>query len=168
MLMNSVLYCLAQFRTTVVNTIIHEAAVHSDAEVSLYRRIRILRCSLTHAHRLGLSLLSLRRSADAQEMSVYKLMEKHGMISIAEKDREDHQEVKQAMAELDTHSISAHGLDVFASKVNRACHLFLEHALVRCYRILNSTSLDTDPLCMIQSVDAGGRKSSTSRTVQAA
>lgn len=59
---------------------------------------------------------------------MYKLMESHGMVSTAEKDRDDHQAVKRAMAELDTHSIAANGLDVFASRVTHACQLFLEHA----------------------------------------
>ena len=79
-----------------VNTIIHEAAVHSDAE----------------------------------ELSVYKLMEKLHMTQVAEKDRQDHQNVKQAMAELDTNQISDAGLDTFAHKVDKACKLFLEHAEV--------------------------------------
>ncbi|SJX61508.1 uncharacterized protein SRS1_12493 [Sporisorium reilianum f. sp. reilianum] len=81
--------------SAIVNTIIHEAAVHSDAE----------------------------------EMSVYKLMEKFGMVTTAERDRDDHLHVKQAMSELDEHSISANGLDAYASLVYNACALFLEHAL---------------------------------------
>ncbi|GAC96816.1 hypothetical protein PHSY_004400 [Pseudozyma hubeiensis SY62] len=78
----------------IVNTIIHEAAVHSDAE----------------------------------ELSIYKLMERFNMASAAEKDRDDHQQVKQAVSELDTHQISGAGLDVFAQKVDKACRLFIEHA----------------------------------------
>ncbi|KAJ9477316.1 Hemerythrin domain-containing protein [Pseudozyma hubeiensis] len=78
----------------IVNTIIHEAAVHSDAE----------------------------------ELSIYKLMERFNMASAAKKDRDDHQQVKQAMSELDTHQISGGGLDVFAQKVDKACRLFIEHA----------------------------------------
>uniref|UniRef100_V5EQP3 Hemerythrin-like domain-containing protein n=2 Tax=Kalmanozyma brasiliensis (strain GHG001) TaxID=1365824 RepID=V5EQP3_KALBG len=78
------------------NTIIREAAVHSDAE----------------------------------ELSIYKLMEKHGMTSVAEKDRSDHQEVKQAMAEVDTSTQALHadGLATHAKRVEKACNLFLEHA----------------------------------------
>ncbi|CDR88139.1 uncharacterized protein SPSC_03725 [Sporisorium scitamineum] len=81
--------------SAIVNTIIHEAAVHSDAE----------------------------------ELSVYKLMEKVGMNTTAEKDRDDHLAVKNAMAELDQHSISAAGIDVFASHVYNARNLFIDHAL---------------------------------------
>lgn len=83
----------------VSNTIVHEAAVHSDAE----------------------------------EVSIYKLMEKHGMTSAVEKDRNDHQQVKQAMAEVDTstQALQADGLDVHARRVQKACDLFLQHAEVR-------------------------------------
>lgn len=83
-----------QLCTDIANTIIHEAAIHSDGE----------------------------------ELSIYKTMEDHGMNTSAEKDREDHQKVKQAMAELDTHDISTVGLDKYAERVVSACHLFLEHA----------------------------------------
>lgn len=79
---------------TVANTIIHEAAVHSDAE----------------------------------ELSIYKIMDQHGMKQIAEKDRNEHQQVKQAMADLSAHSIKDVGIEVYTKRVVEACQLFLHHA----------------------------------------
>ncbi|GAC74509.1 hypothetical protein PANT_12c00004 [Moesziomyces antarcticus T-34] len=80
--------------TDIANTIIHEAAVHSDAE----------------------------------EMSIYTTMDQHGMHSTAEQDRNEHQQVKQLMANLDSHGISTVGLDEYAKRVVEACELFLRHA----------------------------------------
>lgn len=57
------------------------------------------------------------------------MMDQHGMSQIAEKDRKNHQEVKQAMAELSSHGISTVGLDVYAKRVVDACQLFLHHAV---------------------------------------
>ncbi|KAJ1589243.1 hypothetical protein NDA15_003749 [Ustilago hordei] len=80
--------------TDIANTIIHEAAVHSDAE----------------------------------ELSIYKMMDQQGMKDIAEKDRNDHQQVKQAMNDLNAHGISDVGLEAYAKRVVDACQLFLHHA----------------------------------------
>ncbi|SYW84050.1 uncharacterized protein UBRO2_05373 [Ustilago bromivora] len=80
--------------TDIANTIIHEAAVHSDAE----------------------------------ELSIYKMMDQQGMRDIAEKDRNDHQQVKQAMNDLNAHGISDVGLEAYAKRVVDACQLFLHHA----------------------------------------
>ncbi|KAJ1019391.1 hypothetical protein NDA16_004508 [Ustilago loliicola] len=80
--------------TDIASTVIHEAAVHSDAE----------------------------------ELSIYKMMDQHGLKQIVEKDRNDHQQVKQAMADLSAHGISDVGLEVYAKRVVEACKLFLHHA----------------------------------------
>jgi hypothetical protein len=53
------------------------------------------------------------------------------MNAAAEKDREEHAEVKKAMAHIDSSSISSLGIDGFASAVEKACQLFLQHAEVR-------------------------------------
>lgn len=92
-------YCALLASPPVSNTIVHEAAVHLDAE----------------------------------EVSIYKLMEKHGLTSDVEKNRNDHQQIKQAMAEVDTstQALNADGLDVHARRVQRACDLFFQHAEVR-------------------------------------
>ncbi|SPO22249.1 uncharacterized protein UTRI_02259_B [Ustilago trichophora] len=81
--------------TDIANTIIHEAAIHSDAE----------------------------------ELSIYKMMDQHGMSQAAEQDRKHHQQVKQAMADLSSHGITTVGLDVYAKRVVEACQIFINHAL---------------------------------------
>jgi hypothetical protein len=61
-------------------------------------------------------------------MSIYTMMDQHGMHSTAEQDRNEHQQVKQLMAHLDSHGISTVGLDEYAKRVVEACELFLRHA----------------------------------------
>ncbi|QRV78057.1 hemerythrin-like protein [Ceratobasidium sp. AG-Ba] len=78
----------------IANTIVHEAALHSDGE----------------------------------ELSIYKVLDKHGLHDAAEKDREEHQQVKQAMSHVDSSSISSLGIDGYAAAVEKACKLFLQHA----------------------------------------
>ena len=53
------------------------------------------------------------------------------MSQAAEHDREEHQQVKQAMADIDSHSIKDLGLDEYAKRVVDACQLFISHAKVR-------------------------------------
>lgn len=62
-------------------------------------------------------------------MSIYKMMDQHGMSQTAEHDRKEHQQVKQALADLDSHGISTVGLDEYAKRVVGACQLFIHHAL---------------------------------------
>ncbi|KAG9125224.1 hypothetical protein FRC07_008520 [Ceratobasidium sp. 392] len=78
----------------IANTLVHEAALHSDGE----------------------------------ELSIYKVLDKHGLHDAAEKDRAEHQEVKQAMSHVDSNSVSSLGIDDFASAVEKACRLFMQHA----------------------------------------
>ena len=51
------------------------------------------------------------------------------MKQVAEQDRKDHQQVKQAMADLSSHGISTVGLDEYAKRVVEASQLFIHHAL---------------------------------------
>ncbi|CAE7068110.1 unnamed protein product [Rhizoctonia solani] len=78
----------------IANTIVHEAALHSDGE----------------------------------ELSIYKVLDTHGLHDLAEKDREEHQQVKQAMSHIDSNSVSSLGIDEFANAVEQACQLFIQHA----------------------------------------
>ncbi|KAF8601297.1 hypothetical protein BDV93DRAFT_524883 [Ceratobasidium sp. AG-I] len=78
----------------IANTIVHEAALHSDGE----------------------------------ELSIYKVLDKHGLHAAAEKDREEHQQVKQAMSVIDSGSIKSLGIDEYANAVEKACQLFIQHA----------------------------------------
>ncbi|KAJ1305566.1 hypothetical protein OPQ81_000566 [Rhizoctonia solani] len=78
----------------IANTIVHEAALHSDGE----------------------------------ELSIYKVLDAHGLHNAAEKDREEHQQVKQAMQRVDSNSVSSLGIDEFANAVEHACQLFIKHA----------------------------------------
>ncbi|KDN41576.1 hypothetical protein RSAG8_07377, partial [Rhizoctonia solani AG-8 WAC10335] len=78
----------------IANTIVHEAALHSDGE----------------------------------ELSIYKVLDAHGLHDAAEKDREEHQQVKQAMSQIDSNSVSSLGIDEFANVVETACQLFIKHA----------------------------------------
>ncbi|CAE6422493.1 unnamed protein product [Rhizoctonia solani] len=78
----------------IANTIVHEAALHSDGE----------------------------------ELSIYKVLDAHGLHDAAEKDREEHQQVKQAMSHVDSNSVSSLGIDEFANAVERACQMFIKHA----------------------------------------
>ncbi|ELU39494.1 hypothetical protein AG1IA_06476 [Rhizoctonia solani AG-1 IA] len=78
----------------IANTIVHEAALHSDGE----------------------------------ELSIYKVLDAHGLHEAAEKDREEHQQVKQAMSHVDSNSVSSLGIDEFANAVEKACQLFIQHA----------------------------------------
>ncbi|CAE6528899.1 unnamed protein product [Rhizoctonia solani] len=83
-----------ELMNNIANTIVHEAALHSDGE----------------------------------ELSIYKVLDTHGLHDAAEKDREEHQQVKQAMAHIDSNSVSSLGIDEFANIVERACQLFIQHA----------------------------------------
>ncbi|EUC54991.1 hemerythrin HHE cation-binding domain protein [Rhizoctonia solani AG-3 Rhs1AP] len=78
----------------IANTIVHEAALHSDGE----------------------------------ELSIYKVLDAHGLHDAAEKDREEHQQVKQAMSHVDSNSVSSLGIDEFAKAVDKAYQLFNQHA----------------------------------------
>ncbi|CAE6450380.1 hypothetical protein ACGC1H_006193 [Rhizoctonia solani] len=78
----------------IANTIVHEAALHSDGE----------------------------------ELSIYKVLDAHGLHDAAEKDREEHQQVKQAMSHIDSNSVSSLGIDEFANAVGKAYQLFNQHA----------------------------------------
>ncbi|KAG8695355.1 hypothetical protein FRC09_009202 [Ceratobasidium sp. 395] len=78
----------------IANTIVHEAALHSDGE----------------------------------ELSIYKVLDAHDLHDAAEKDRAEHQEVKQAMSHIDSNSVSSLGMDEFANAVNKACQMFDQHA----------------------------------------
>ncbi|KAG8696751.1 hypothetical protein FRC11_000514 [Ceratobasidium sp. 423] len=78
----------------IANTIVHEAALHSDGE----------------------------------ELSIYKVLDAHGLHEAAEKGREEHQQVKQAMSHIDSNSVSSLGIDEFANAVEHACQLFIKHA----------------------------------------
>ncbi|CAE6433849.1 unnamed protein product [Rhizoctonia solani] len=78
----------------IANTIVHEAARHSDGE----------------------------------ELSIYKVLDAHGLHDAAEKDREEHQQVKQAMSHIDSNSVSSLGIDEFANAVEKACQMFIQHA----------------------------------------
>ncbi|KAG9093666.1 hypothetical protein FS749_013979 [Ceratobasidium sp. UAMH 11750] len=78
----------------IANTIVHEAALHSDGE----------------------------------ELSIYKVLDTHGLHDAAEKDRAEHQEVKQAMSHVDSNSVSSLGMDDFAAAVEKACNMFIQHA----------------------------------------
>jgi len=78
----------------IANTIVHEAALHSDGE----------------------------------ELSIYKVLDKHDLHDAAEQDRAEHQQVKQAMAHIDSSSISSLGIDEYANAVEKACQLLFQHA----------------------------------------
>ncbi|QRV92849.1 Hemerythrin HHE cation binding domain [Ceratobasidium sp. AG-Ba] len=78
----------------IANTIVREAALHSDGE----------------------------------EISIYKALDKYELHEAADKDREEHQAVKQAMSLVDSNSTSSLGTDEFAASVTEACKLFLQHA----------------------------------------
>ncbi|CEL54221.1 putative hemerythrin-like protein C869,06c OS=Schizosaccharomyces pombe (strain 972 / ATCC 24843) GN=SPAC869.06c PE=3 SV=1 [Rhizoctonia solani AG-1 IB] len=78
----------------IANTIVHEAALHSDGE----------------------------------ELSIYKVLDAQGLHDAAEKDREEHQQVKQAMSHVDSNTVSSLGMDGFADAVQKACQLFIKHA----------------------------------------
>ncbi|KAG9120539.1 hypothetical protein FRC07_003928 [Ceratobasidium sp. 392] len=78
----------------IANTIVHEAALHSDGE----------------------------------ELSIYKVLDKHDLHDAAEKDRAEHQQVKQAMSHVDSNSVSSLGIDEYANAVEKACRLFIQHA----------------------------------------
>ncbi len=76
-------------------------------------------------------------------MSIYTMMDQHGMHSTAEQDRNEHQQVKQLMANLDSHGISTVGLDEYAKRVVEACELFLRHADVCTFSHTHTASLHT-------------------------
>ena len=80
--------------TKISNTLVREAALHSDGE----------------------------------ELSVYRTLEKKGLHDCAEKDREGHQLVKQALKYVESHSIMSLGIEDYANAVKRACQLLLKHA----------------------------------------
>ncbi|CAE6439058.1 unnamed protein product [Rhizoctonia solani] len=80
--------------TSIANTLIREAAVHSDGE----------------------------------ELSIYKVLDQKGLTEYSEKDREDHQKVKQALKHVDSNSISSLGIMEYANAVERACQLLFTHA----------------------------------------
>ncbi|QRW20544.1 Hemerythrin HHE cation binding domain [Rhizoctonia solani] len=80
--------------TRISNTIIREAALHSDGE----------------------------------ELSIYKVLDQKGLREYSEKDREDHQKVKQALKHVDSSSISSLGIMEYADAVERACQLLFTHA----------------------------------------
>lgn len=65
-----------------------------------------------------------------QELSIYKVLDAHGLHDAAEKDREEHLQVKKAMSYIDSNSVSSLGMDEFANAVEKACQLFIEHAEV--------------------------------------
>lgn len=79
---------------SIANTIVHEAALHSDGE----------------------------------ELSIYKVLDAHDLHDAAEKDREEHLQVKKAMSHVDSNSVSSLGMDEFAKAVEKACQLFIQHA----------------------------------------
>ncbi|CAE6441641.1 unnamed protein product [Rhizoctonia solani] len=99
--------------TSIANTIIREAALHSDGE----------------------------------ELSVYKVLDQKGLHELSEKDREDHQKVKQAMKHVDSNSISSLGIMEYANAVERACQLLFTHAEEEekvHYKKLSSSLSDTE------------------------
>ncbi|KDN53038.1 hypothetical protein K437DRAFT_265978 [Tilletiaria anomala UBC 951] len=65
--------------------------------------------------------------ADSEEVSVYKALEQHGFKEQADKDRRDHQHVKQLMSKLEQTSIND-SLEHFHKLFNEACDLFIKHA----------------------------------------
>ncbi|KAH7318903.1 hypothetical protein B0J17DRAFT_686152 [Rhizoctonia solani] len=99
--------------TSIANTIIREAALHSDGE----------------------------------ELSIYKVLDQKGLHEFSEKDREDHQKVKQAMKHVDSNSISSLGIMEYANAVERACQLLFTHAEEEekvHYKKLSSSLSDTE------------------------
>ncbi|KAF8601296.1 hypothetical protein BDV93DRAFT_608220 [Ceratobasidium sp. AG-I] len=80
--------------TNIANTIVREAAVHSDGE----------------------------------ELSIYKVLDQHGLNDAAENDRAAHQTLKQAFSHVDSSSIKSLGVDEYAKAVDTACNLLFQHA----------------------------------------
>ncbi|CAE6517754.1 unnamed protein product [Rhizoctonia solani] len=85
--------------------------------------------------------------SDGEELSIYKVMDKKGLREFSEKDREDHQKVKQALKHVDSNSISTLGIMEYANAVERACQLVFTHADEEekvHYKKLSSTLSDTE------------------------
>jgi len=80
--------------TSIANTIVREAAFHSDGE----------------------------------ELSIYKVLDKHGLNDAAENDRAAHQTLKQAFSHVDSNSVTSLGVDGYANAVDKACKLLFQHA----------------------------------------
>jgi len=78
----------------IANTIVREAALHSDGE----------------------------------ELSIYKVLDSHGLHEDAEIDRAAHQTLKKAFSHVDSNSIKSLGVDEFANAVDNACKLLFQHA----------------------------------------
>ncbi|KAB5589251.1 hypothetical protein CTheo_7304 [Ceratobasidium theobromae] len=66
--------------------------------------------------------------SDGEELSIYKVLDVHGLHDAAEKDRGEHAQVKKAMAHIDSNSVQSLGMDEFATTVEAACQLFIQHA----------------------------------------
>lgn len=136
---------------TVVNTIIREAAVHGDAEVTFPAPLAsyidlcdlMFRCTYSDCF----SILDWSAFCCQQELSVYKMMEQHGFSFVAENDRDEHQLIKQKMAELDSLGPATVGLDVYAARVIDACNTFLKHAQVGHTRLPFTLRAHQRPFC---------------------
>ncbi|CAE6454673.1 unnamed protein product [Rhizoctonia solani] len=85
--------------------------------------------------------------SDGEELSIYKVLDQKGLQEFSEKDREDHQKVKQALKHVDSNSISTLGIMEYANAVERACQLLFTHADEEekvHYKKLSSTLSDTE------------------------
>ncbi|PWN54280.1 hypothetical protein IE53DRAFT_376634 [Violaceomyces palustris] len=66
--------------------------------------------------------------SDAEELSVYKTLERHGLKDVADGDRQEHQEVKELVSKLDYTSISRAGMSTYAEIVDNAMSRFIKHS----------------------------------------
>ncbi|KAK0559511.1 hypothetical protein OC861_006621 [Tilletia horrida] len=66
--------------------------------------------------------------SDSEEMSVYKALDAHDLHAVAEHDRKEHQEVKQAFAKVDRMLMLGADIDELRQAVTEASSLFLHHA----------------------------------------
>ncbi|CEL54222.1 putative hemerythrin-like protein C869,06c OS=Schizosaccharomyces pombe (strain 972 / ATCC 24843) GN=SPAC869.06c PE=3 SV=1 [Rhizoctonia solani AG-1 IB] len=66
--------------------------------------------------------------SDGEELSIYKTLDQKGLNEYSEKDREDHQKVKQALKHIDSNSISSLGIMEYANAFERAAQLLFTHA----------------------------------------
>ncbi|KAL9933311.1 hypothetical protein V8E36_008029 [Tilletia maclaganii] len=85
--------------------------------------------------------------SDGEEMSVYKKLDEKGLHAIAEHDREEHQEVKQAFKAVDDIllSITEPDLTEFFRHVRNATDLFSKHAddeKIQCSKLIAKMTED--------------------------
>ncbi|QRV92851.1 Hemerythrin HHE cation binding domain [Ceratobasidium sp. AG-Ba] len=66
--------------------------------------------------------------AVGEELSVYKIMDHHGLHDSADHSRDKHQALHNAFNEVDTNTTSSLGRERFAAAVTNACNILFGHA----------------------------------------